>query len=428
MNRSRKKILLENFLNAPLNIWVLLGFSVTYILFYVGPIFFSEHVMQFFKYLPAFDPIGVDLKQMLSYSQSWLVAKQTPYIGNNIYPPLASVLFSPLLMAGFPWVYKMVTIVNIFCFGMITLVLPRWIVKERQISSILMLVFITGLFSYGFQFELERGQFNVIAIFLCYLAIWIYHHHNKYRYIAFILFTISVQLKIYPLIFIVMLINDWQDWRNNLKRLLVLSAVNIALFFVLGLQVFDDFVKALITQTYNPYIWNGNHSIRSFVAFLPKIANDQGWSWINQYLGLVEPTLMAITVGCIFLIIWQTFRQKQKGINPFLLLGCTFGALIIPSVSNDYKLSILAAPIAILFINNKFLYHTENRSLRMTYNLLILFFSAAYASTLLSYTNKPLILKNNFPAIVSMLLVITFLSLVSKPAFTEKGTESIETT
>jgi hypothetical protein len=137
---------------------------------------------------------------------------------------------------------------------------------------------------------------------------------------------------------------------------------------------------------------------------------------------------MAITVGCIFLIIWQTFRQKQKGINPFLLLGCTFGALIIPSVSNDYKLSILAAPIAILFINNKFLYHTENRSLRMTYNLLILFFSAAYASTLLSYTNKPLILKNNFPAIVSMLLVITFLSLVSKPAFTEKGTESIETT
>jgi len=51
-----------------------------------------------------------------------------------------------------------------------------------------------------------------------FLANWIYHYQNKYRYLAYILFTISVQLKLFPLMFIHRcLLSDWQDWRNNLK-------------------------------------------------------------------------------------------------------------------------------------------------------------------------------------------------------------------
>jgi hypothetical protein len=385
--------------------------------------------MQFLHYIPVQDPIGIDLKITLSHTESWLVAKLSPYYGDSLYlyPPFVSVLFAPLLFIEFSWAYKIVTLVTVVCYVMITFVFPLQIGKKRQVSSSLMLVFITGLFSYGLQFELERGQSNVFTVFLCFLAIWIYHYHNRYRYLAYILFTISVQLKVYPLIFIVMLISNWQDWRNNIKRLLLLTTVNFALLFVLGSHVFFDFVNAIKSQIGNPYVWTGNHSIHSFVTIFSETAYDYGWEWLNQYSGLAQIALMAIIAICIFLIVFQTSQQKQKGINPLLLLACTIGALLIPSISHDYTLSFLAAPVAILFSDNRFRGRQDNPFLHIIFIALLLIFSAAYSSTLFSYRYKPFILQNNFPALVTMLFVITFLSLVSKPNLEEKVSEPIET-
>lgn len=428
MNKPRIQSLFQLILNTPSLTWVLLGFLISYLLFFVRPIFFSSQVMQFPNYVPAIEPIGVDLKQMLSYSESWFIAKQTPYIGSNLYPPLASVLFTPLLTVKLSLAYIIVTLVNVFSYVLITLVLPLRIDKERQVSSLLMLIFITGLFSYGFQFELERGQFNVIAAFICFLAIWIYHYHNRYRYIAYFLFTVSVQLKVFPFIFIVMLVTDWHNWKNNIKRFLVLSTVNFALFFALGPYVFVDFITAIKAQTINPYIWVGNHSIRSFVTLVSNVASKYGWAWINGYSGLVQLALLAIITVCIFLIILQAYQQKQNGINSHLLLACTIGSLLIPSVSHDYKLSILAAPVAILFSDmSSFSQRAIRPRQRLIFILLLFILSAAYSSTLFSFTNKPFILKNNFPALVTMLFAITCLSVTSKPSLDGKVSETKET-
>jgi predicted branched-subunit amino acid permease len=247
----------------------------------------------------------------------------------------------------------------------------------------------------------------VIAVFICFLAVWIYHYHNKHRYLAYILFTISVQLKVFPFIFIVLLIGNWQDRRKNIKRLLMLAVVNLALLFVLGPYVFVDFMKAIIAQTVNPDIGPGNHSTRSFVTLL---SYKHGWVWMYQYLGWAQFALLAVIADCIFLIMLHTSRQKQGNINPLLLLACTIGALLIPSVSIDYKLSILAAPVAVLFANNNFWESLESRSPRIIFGVPLLIFSAAYSSTLFSFTNKPLLLENSFPVLIAMLLAITFIS------------------
>ena len=408
--------------------WILLGFSISYLLFFIRPIFLSPHVMQFPMYVPAIDPIGEDLKQMLSYSESWFISKQTPYIGNNLYPPLASILFIPLLTVKLSLAYKIVTLINVLLYVLLTLVLPLRIGKERHITALLMLIFITGLFSYGFQFELERGQFNVISAFFCFLAIWIYHYHNRYRYLAYFLFTISVQLKVFPFIFFVMFVTDWHDWKNNSKKFLALFTVNFALLFVLGTYIFVDFIEAIIAQTVNPYFWIGNHSIRSYVTSVSIKASEYGWTWINDYSGLVQLALMAIIAVCIFLIILQAYREKQHGINSYLLLACTIGALLIPSVSHDYKLSILAAPVAILFSDISTFNKTAMRPRqRLIIIMLIIILSAAYSSTLFSFTNKPFILKNNFPSLITMLLTITCLAVMSKPGIKEKMSEIKET-
>jgi len=429
MKRTKIQLLFEHILDAPFIMWVMLGFSMSYLLFFLRPIFLTFPVMQFPQYIPVQDPIGIDLKITLSHTETWFMAKLSPYIGNSLYlyPPMVSVLFMPILFISSSWAYKIVTFVTVVCYVIITFVFPLRIGKERQVSSSLMLVFITGLFSYGLQFELERGQSNVFTFFLCFLAIWIYHYHNRYRYLGYILFIISVQMKVYPLIFIVMLINNWQDWRNNIKRLLLLIAVNFALLFVLGTHVFFDFVNAIKAQIGNPYVWTGNHSIHSFVKIFSKTAYDCGWEWVNQYSGLVQIALLAIVAICIFLIVFQTSQQKQKGISPLLLLACTIGALLIPSISHDYTLSFLAAPVAILFSDNRFRGRRDKPFLHIIFIVVLLIFSAAYSSTLFSYRYKPFILQNNFPALVTMLFTITILSLVSKPCLEEKVSEPIET-
>jgi len=378
-------------------------------------VFFSAQAMKFFNHVPILDPIGCDLRQTLDFSYSWFVAKQTPYVGYNLYPPLHCVLFTPLLALDISVAYKAISLLSIFCFVFITFIFPIRISKEKSLTPLLMLIFITGLFSYGFQFELERGQFNLIAISFCFLAIWIYHYHNRYRYFAYALFTVSVQLKVFPFIFIVMLVSNWHDWKQNTKRLLLLSTINFSFLFVLGSGIFFDFIKAIKAQILYPFIWQGNHSIRSFVTLITPLTSKLGWAWTDQYSGLIQIFLFSLTGVCILLIILRTYLQNKSGINPYLFLACTLGALIIPSVSVDYKLSILAAPVAV-FLSDIFCFLAppKTRPHRYIFSiLLLLIFSAAYSSTLFSYTYKPLLLRNNFPALLAMLLSITCFSFLS---------------
>lgn len=425
LNKSRIKSLFQLNNKTTSLTCILLGFLISYLLFFVSPIFLSSQFMQFPEYVPAKGCIGEDLGQMLDYSESWFITKQTPYIGKNLYPPLASVLFTPLLALKFSTSYKIVTLVNVLFYVLMTFVLPLKIGKKRQETSLIVLFFITGIFSYGFQFELQRGQFNVIAAATCFIAIWIYHYHNRYRYLAYILFTISVQLKVFPAIFIVMFITDWHDWKNNIKRFLALSSVNFALFFVLGTSVFVDFIRAIKAQSVNPSIWYGNHSIRSFVLSVSEIASQHGWTWINDYSGLVQLAFLAIIAVCIFLIMFQAYRQKQKGINSHLLLACTIGALLIPPVSHDYKLSILAAPVVILLSDMSSFSEGPIQSRRHFIIMMLVFIlSTAYSTTLFSYTNKPRILAYNFPALITILLATTLLSIMSRSNPIRKMSES----
>ena len=57
---------------------------------------------------------------------------------------------------------------------------------------------------------------------------------------------------------------------------------------------------------------------------------------------------MLLLILCFGLIIGRAIKNNEKGLNPYLLLISTIAALIIPSVSNDYKLSILIAPTTLV--------------------------------------------------------------------------------
>ncbi|HNE03620.1 MAG TPA: glycosyltransferase family 87 protein, partial [Anaerolineales bacterium] len=302
-------------------VWLFAGFLIVYVLYFIIPIFFSSQVMQFPTYVPVMRTIGGDLSQILDYSKSWAILRDTPYIGENPYPPFVAVFFTPFLFIPFSLAYKFIVFLSLLFFVLGIVFLTVQFKNDSNFPFIFSFVFFTGLFSYGLHFELERGQFNLIAMFFCYMAVWVYHSHNKFRYLAYILFALSVQLKLYPLIFIVMFVSDWKDWGRNVKRLLLLCVGNFALFFILGTKIFSDFVAALRKFMLAGSV-GGSHSIRAFVHMLVDLATENNWIWMRDYSPSIQLILLIIVLTCIFVVLVQTFKQNSGKINPQLLLAC----------------------------------------------------------------------------------------------------------
>ena len=279
--------------------------------------------------------------------------------------------------------------------------------------SVILLFFLTGLVSYGFQFELERGQYNVFTFLLCLLAIYIFHNHRKQRFIAYLLFSISIQLKIYPAIFIVMFVDDWRDWKIILRRFAGIGIFNFVLLFIMGGKMFLEFINAVVTQIATPgWGWNGNHSIKAFAGLLA-----------NDGLGMIPPNILATFQGnpgpvstLLLLLFLAAFvsaivifhLRKEPGIDMYLLLTCMIGALIIP-VSNDYTLSILTAPMALFLAN---LPDIKNSRYKFASILLMLSIAISYSSLLIPFKYKPYFLNNAFLPLFLILIFTTILNFL----------------
>ncbi len=395
---------------------VLVSFLIAYSLFFIQPVFLnSKHAMQFIPYVPTKDPIGCDLQLLYMESKSWFVDKHTPYVGSiglNPYPPFTTVVYTPLCQLKFPIGYQVITFFNFFCYCVLILLIPILVCKIKNDFSLLFLLFFTGLFSYGFHFELERGQFNVIAFLLCMFAVYLYHYQRKWRIFSYLLLSASIQLKLFPAIFVFMFIEDWRAWKSNVKRVTGILVFNFAMLFILGYRVFLDFTESIRKHILNPDIAVTNLSIKSFVTlFLGEIPSQLHLSvWMRNMLPwALNLGLLALVVACIFLIGFKAYQQKTKGLNPYLLLACTAGALLIPSTSHDYKLTILGAPLAIVLYSI-----SSYRKSRKQWPQMVLIFIAsfAYSSTLFSFAYKPHFLKSNFPAVMVILFSVTVLALL----------------
>ena len=353
--------------------------------------------MKFLPYIVKIDPIGMDLAQMLDYSRAWFFRGQSPYIGANPYPPLAIVFFVPLLFVEAATAYHLMTLLTLVCYGLCVLVLPRLLLQHdaRRVPGLLMLFF-SGLFSYGLHFELERGQCNLLAFTCCLSAIYLFYHQRPLRVLAYFLFCLAVQLKIYPAIFVLLFVEDWRYWRESLGRIVGLAAGNAGLLFVLGPRIFQDFLQALGRES-GSNLWIGNHTLRAFVLLAPL-----------PYKLFFHILLFGVVAGCLGAMLYRSYRQGIRGFNAPLFLTCTLVALLIPPVSNDYTLVLLTAAMSVAFpyTNANAKTVTTNLWRRMStvvYHGLLTGIAFAYASTLYSFTNKPQILRNNVPALLIML-------------------------
>ena len=406
--------LVDRILNFPPFVWVVAGFLIVYLLFFISPIFLNDtlRMRYFLNYLPDRYPIGNDLIAVIDLMKGWFFDGQSPYT-IQFYPPFTYVFFAPLLLLNnYPALYSFFTLFNLICYFCLTLLLPMKMIQKQSIPT-LMVIFVTGLLSYGLQFELERGQYNVFTFLLCLWAIYLFHYHKKYRLIAYLLFSISIQLKLYPVIFLVMFVDSWKDWKKNLTRFLGLGIFNLLLLFVMGYQSFLDFIHSVSTQLSKPgWEWNGNHSIKAFIEALKRdglnLLAPESVEIIRQNSGLYSNLLLVIFLITFVVALILSAWRKEAGIDMHLLLICTIGALIIP-ISNDYTLSILSAPVALLLCRLPVMKDQGRQLLSIALTLGI---SIAYFSTLIPFKYKPYFLSNTFPLLFAILILVTILSLV----------------
>ena len=409
---------LEKILNLPPTAWVLAVFLLLYVFFFLSPVFFSKLQIQYFqRYIPnAFvTRIGFDIESIITRIQDWITLGQSPYSDGFIaYPPLTILTFAPLIIIGYPAYFKLMVSLTFGCYLVGTLMIPLLILPKGN-RSLLFILFITGLFSYGLQFEMERGQFNLIAFTLCILAIYIFHYHYKFRYFAYLLFSLSIQFKVYPVFFIVMLIKDWRAWKENLIRMIGLGIFNFALLFIMGFQMFIDFFHSI---TAYQMILSSRYENLSLKGFVHKLSLD-GFGLIPpdqvetvaNHATMLTAIFLIICGLCFISAIVYAYLQKSVGLNPYLFVICTVLALVIPSISNDYKLSILTVPMILTF---GCLPTIESPRRKLFSTLLIIISSAAFWSTLYPYNVKPQILASNFPALMIVLVSITILYFVMK--------------
>jgi hypothetical protein len=403
----------DRILNLPAVVWVVIGFVIVYILFFISPMFLNTtlRMRYFVTYLPDRYPIGNDLIAIIDLIKGWFFNHQSPY-AVQFYPPFTYVFFAPLLLLdNYPLLYRYFTFFSLICYFVLTLLLPVKMIQKQSIPT-LILIFVTGLLSYGLQFELERGQYNVFTFLLCLWAIHIFHNDKKHRMIAYLLFSISIQLKLYPAIFIVMFVDDWKDWKNNILRFLKLGIFNLLLLFVMGYQIFLDFVRSVSAQLSVPgWEWNGNHSIKAFVEALKRdglnVLAPGSVEAIRQNPEPLSNVLLAIFLLAFALAIFISARKETQGIDTYLLLTCMIGALIIP-ISNDYTLSILSAPMALFLCSIPAM---KNKSRQLISIALTLGIATAYFSTLIPFKYKPYFLSNTFPLLFIILILSTILNL-----------------
>jgi hypothetical protein len=219
------------------------------------------------------------------------------------------------------------------------------------------------------------------------------------------LFCVSVQLKVFPAIFVFLFVDDWRDWKANLKRFAALGLVNFLLLFLLGFSYFQLFVTRMLGSMGNLEV-RYNHSITVFVHNLAG-TNE----WIGANAGLLKSALFVYFLLCFAAALFLAWKRNTRGLNSSLLMVSLIGGLILPTISHDYNLPLLLAPF-LLWISDLRL--PEKPWMKSLAILLLLAASFAYALTLSPSNARPAALENSLPALMVILTAVTGLGFMQK--------------
>ncbi len=420
LNQCEQKIL-----SWPYGAWVFTGFLISYWFFFFMPVFLNSiGTFQQSAYIPiAGARIGMDQNEIVNVMVKPFFNGQTDFLVRGPYPPLLTVLYAPFTLMDPATSYATITIINLGIFLFLTLFLP-WKIQGK-LNPLVFLFIVSGLYSYGFHFEVERGQFNLLTIFFVFSAVWSFHYYPKFRLLSYLLFSIAIQFKVFPILFIICFVDDWRSWNTNIKRFIGLGVFNFALLFVLGYRNFFMFLENISGFAVRKFGGFSGHSVSPFInSLIGQLP--ENYTYLTNHSAIIGYSIIFGIIICLGIIIFLTYKKNLRGFSPLLLLACTAAVQMIPAVSNDYTLAVLVAPVAMVVLE------LESWPKKGFMPLFLVFIiTLAYSSTLYSiYTSKALImacdwffinpwmqvvLTNNFTPLFIILIACTILAFYQSP-------------
>jgi hypothetical protein len=353
---------------------------------------------------------GTDLWTTLGHTREWLAGRPQPSFGNP-YPPLAKVFFAPLVPLSASEAYLVMSALTVLGFVVVAVWYPRRAAPRRGWSVSSVLCVTTGVLSYGLRFELERGQFDLVATACALAAVVLFHRVPRRRWGAYLLLSAAVQLKLYPAIFAVALVDRDDDLRRAGARIAALGAANLLLLGALGLRPLGVFVDCLTGLVNRFEISQFNQSLHAFAFGNAGRLERWGVPALPEHPSLLVWALLAV-VGACLLDGLAAARERREGQVPVVLvLGCTVAALVLPPVSYNYRLCILVGPFA------AFLRRVEGedggRRVSAPVGLWVAGIVALYALTLLPPDLRPA-MENALPPLLGLLVGVTLLGRVTR--------------
>ena len=192
------------------------------------------------------------------------------------------------------------------------------------------------LTSYGFMYEIERGNIDLYALFFALLAVWLMLKLPRSPWWPAIALAIAINLKLYPGVLLALLV-----WRYRWKAVIPAIVTNVVLLLVAGPgNLLNTFTGQSDVQSNTKALWWGNHSASALSNVLHQVSGWPAWS----YLPLLAAPLL-IWVATMWLLVRRGWGDRTAVVAA---AACVPVMSIVPSISHDYKLVLYVFPLAVL--------------------------------------------------------------------------------
>jgi len=295
--------------------------------------------------LPVQHPTGLDFRDGL-----YLPGKAFSNTGSG-WPPFTLWIGKAFTAVGFSTGYAIQVVLLLgFAAGSVVLcaLLARHVTPAAPGSAGLALPPATWQFgllgglwlatSYGFMYEIERGQADLYALFFALLGVWLVvrRPHGSPWWPSLAL-ALAVNIKAYPAVLAVLLL-----WRYRWRAVVPLLVTNAVLFLSAGPVNVRRFITTQggFERSASPLWWGNDsaislgHTLRGLSAAWP--------SWLGLALLVLSASVWVATLVVVMRRGWS-MRGAVLASAACVPVMCTF-----PSISHDYKLVLLVFPLVVL--------------------------------------------------------------------------------
>jgi glycosyl transferase family 87 len=399
------------------------------------------------KQVPSLTPMGVDFTYHYVFSKAilagdnpyreidkkhWVKNKFTWKIAGSILP---AVFLWPLALLEYPAAciinMLLLCIVLILSAYYLVDVINHTIITEKSADKsnrslfsniILCNMFLAGIIclvtftSYGFLFQLERGNTHIWAVFLMIVAVRTLIKQPKRIWFQVILLSLALHLKYYPALLFPVIF-----WRHGWKAIFPVMVTNLALFLipypVEAVKSFSN-LQAANNKYYN---WIGNFSAAGFVGsvFDPKF---RGLIYDPQRTPEHVLIFQLIPASLWVLSSFLLMLRGMTKVNILLFFASTiFPMVLLPNHSHDYNLSISLIPVLLLITFLFYNYVTKKNYFTMISAFFIILVWSVVNISLYSFPSQWMM--NKYPLFILLQFILTFL-IIFKPGMfnsTENG-------